>query len=101
MIYCLSCIFIFFFKDTATTEIYPYLHPLSLHDALPISARPGAAAAGPAGSRQYERRHGDLWVSASSSQFGRLYRLDPADGRVLAQFEMPAGTEDQIGRAHV
>src|SRR3546814_16865161 len=26
----------FFFKDTATTEIYPYLHPLSLHDALPI-----------------------------------------------------------------
>src|SRR2546430_14406118 len=31
----LSCIF-FFFNDTATTEIYT----LSLHDALPISARP-------------------------------------------------------------
>src|SRR5256885_3848002 len=29
----------FFFNDTATTEIYT----LSLHDALPISARPGAA----------------------------------------------------------
>src|SRR5258707_5030800 len=27
----------FFFNDTATTEIYT----LSLHDALPISARPG------------------------------------------------------------
>src|SRR3546814_18361104 len=27
----------FFFKDTATTEIYTYGHPLSLHDALPIS----------------------------------------------------------------
>src|SRR3546814_5769333 len=26
----------FFFKDTATTEIYTYLHTLSLHDALPI-----------------------------------------------------------------
>src|SRR3546814_13615573 len=26
----------FFFNDTATTKIYTYLHPLSLHDALPI-----------------------------------------------------------------
>src|SRR3546814_16276379 len=26
----------FFFKDPATTEIYTYLHPLSLHGALPI-----------------------------------------------------------------
>src|SRR3712207_6940881 len=29
------CLFIFFFNDTATTEIYT----LSLHDALPISPR--------------------------------------------------------------
>src|SRR5258705_1275956 len=29
------CMFIFFFNDTATTEIYT----LSLHDALPISSR--------------------------------------------------------------
>src|SRR3546814_11331361 len=27
----------FCFNDTATTEIYTYLHTLSLHDALPIS----------------------------------------------------------------
>src|SRR3546814_11166775 len=26
----------FYFKDTATTEIYTYGHTLSLHDALPI-----------------------------------------------------------------
>src|SRR3546814_1430723 len=26
----------YFFKDTATTEIYTYLHTLALHDALPI-----------------------------------------------------------------
>src|SRR3546814_4534094 len=32
-----------FFKDTATTEIYTYLHTLSLHDALPISRRAGTA----------------------------------------------------------
>src|SRR3546814_11612697 len=25
-----------FFNDTATTEIYTYVHTLSLHDALPI-----------------------------------------------------------------
>src|SRR3546814_18780468 len=28
----------FFVNDTPTTEIYTYLHTLSLHDALPISA---------------------------------------------------------------
>src|SRR3546814_20826658 len=29
-------IHVFFFTDTATTEIYTYLHTLSLHDALPF-----------------------------------------------------------------
>src|SRR3546814_538476 len=28
--------FVFFFNETATTEIYTYWHTLSLHDALPI-----------------------------------------------------------------
>ncbi|EDP63466.1 hypothetical protein BAL199_20825 [alpha proteobacterium BAL199] len=37
---------------------------------------------------------GTLWVSASSSQFGKLYRLDPANGDVLAEFAAPVGTED-------
>src|SRR5258708_38883477 len=32
-----SCVSLFFFNDTATTEIYT----LSLHDALPISQRSG------------------------------------------------------------
>src|SRR3546814_10894121 len=35
----------FFVNDTATTEIYPYLHTLSLHDALPISLSSYALAA--------------------------------------------------------
>src|SRR5213596_4272574 len=30
---------VFFFNDTATTEIYTRPYTLSLHDALPISAR--------------------------------------------------------------
>src|SRR3546814_12921150 len=33
----LMCNVIFFFNDPATPEIYTYGHPLSLHDALPIS----------------------------------------------------------------
>src|SRR3546814_14797194 len=38
---CPQCVFViwcyfFLFNDTATTEIYTYLHTLSLHDALPI-----------------------------------------------------------------
>src|ERR1022692_2461117 len=53
---CLSLVglvmFVFFFNDTATTEIYT----LSLHDALPISSRgpgwlrPGTGIAVPAGT---------------------------------------------------
>src|SRR6476646_11547889 len=39
----LSCIFFFFFNDTATTEIYT----LSLHDALPICRRPSCAVPRP------------------------------------------------------
>src|SRR4051795_13783779 len=43
------CLFLFFFNDTATTEIYT----LSLHDALPIcsrSVRGAPPGAGPTGS---------------------------------------------------
>src|SRR5881628_1438992 len=34
------CSFLFFFNDTATTEIYTSVNTLSLHDALPISGTP-------------------------------------------------------------
>src|SRR3546814_6077710 len=44
---------IFFFKDTAPTEIYPYGPTLSLHDALPIYLqRTGLAA------RRFHLPHG-------------------------------------------
>src|SRR3546814_7635198 len=39
----MSCNRFFLFNETATTEIYTYVHTLSLHDALPIY---------PAGGRQ-------------------------------------------------
>src|SRR2546422_2370086 len=47
----------FFFNDTATTEIYT----LSLHDALPISRRHGAAA-----------------LRSDARAGGRLHRAHPA-----------------------
>src|SRR5213595_593797 len=42
----LSLCFFFFFNDTATTEIYTTEDTLSLHDALPISARVVARGGG-------------------------------------------------------
>src|SRR3546814_20563142 len=46
----LICLCFFFFNDTATTEIYTYLHTLSLHDALPIwPLAPSEGSAGASG----------------------------------------------------
>src|SRR3546814_9262983 len=49
--YAFICCRFFFLNYTATTEIYTYGHTLSLHDALPISARaartPSGANSGP------------------------------------------------------
>jgi DNA-binding beta-propeller fold protein YncE len=38
-------------------------------------------------------RAGNLWVSASNSKWGKLYRLD-RQGQVQAEYQMPAGLED-------
>src|SRR6266568_9342678 len=66
---------LFFFIDTATTEIYT----LSLHDALPISlptgrprgCRPGPAAAAPAAMAPRSEEH----TSKLQSQFHLVCRL--------------------------
>src|SRR2546422_8248662 len=44
---------LFFFNDTATTEIYT----LSLHDALPISQGPAGPRSDPGEARQRAQRH--------------------------------------------
>src|SRR3546814_8794934 len=55
MVIVYACSFIlriFFFKDTAPTENYTYLHTLSLHDALPIcSPSPPSRTMPPPGRR--------------------------------------------------
>src|SRR5260370_32940253 len=52
----------FFFNDTATTEIYT----LSLHDALPISTRPGETALFPATVGDFN----DAWLAIVANEVG-------------------------------
>jgi len=39
-------------------------------------------------------QEGNLWVSQSSSKFGRLQKINPSTGEVLQSFPMMAGMED-------
>src|SRR5215204_5270268 len=55
-----SLVLVFFFNDTATTEIYT----LSLHDALPCSTR--TSPAGPPTSRSTTRSAESAWPRAES-----------------------------------
>src|SRR3712207_8581541 len=55
-------VYVFFFNDTATTEIYT----LSLHDALPISRRPGRRRRSPRPSScatSWTTSRGYTWTS--------------------------------------
>src|SRR3546814_13430768 len=98
---------VFFFNDTATTEIYTYLHTLSLHDALPIFAgradreaddvvaqeQPVGGAAHQPEQRQVRRqaaRRSDAFWQADVGVHDR-----PAVAR-----HREAG-QQEIGRAHV
>src|SRR5437763_4376912 len=62
MSHCLLFIIIFFFNDTATTEIYT----LSLHDALPIYGKLGGQAAVPEASGIWRDLTGNVNTLASN-----------------------------------
>src|SRR2546426_3766087 len=67
----LSSLFFFFFNDTATTEIYT----LSLHDALPISARSGRSGSRspwPPGKGRPARRRSRSVRSPPSGDFPQM-----------------------------
>src|SRR6056297_1559957 len=69
----------FFFKDTATTEIYTYCHTLSLHDALPIRRRMHCRR------ELFDERHGagiDDGMDGIEAQAVEVVIADPAH-RVL------------------
>src|SRR5258708_38916714 len=81
---------LFFFNDTATTEIYT----LSLHDALPIS--PESDDRRSTGPRH--RRARSALVGAPAAGAAVRDRAGPRRG--TARNRNPGG-EDEIGRAHV
>src|SRR3546814_6049177 len=58
----------FFFNDTATTEIYPYWHTLSLHDALPIY--PARTRLGRTGRRASRRRQAAEPLQGTATRSG-------------------------------
>src|SRR2546429_2737572 len=73
----------FFFNDTATTEIYT----LSLHDALPISGRPGPdrARSSPSSTR---------WPGCSTSSSRRGAR--PRDRRIWRSEEHTSELQSRL-----
>src|SRR3712207_1427623 len=104
--------YVFFFNDTATTEIYT----LSLHDALPISprqARPGAfdhLGTRPARAPEDYARHprlelrsalrvGEKDVTALVGLYGRLHPRGGRNGRGKRGAGGRVGPVDRPGRA--
>src|SRR3546814_13317369 len=74
---CVTCFCsVFFFNDTATTEIYTYLHTLSLHDALPISSI-GSGATSPTPSSISSGNH----VASGACMANRTRRRSARAGR--------------------
>src|SRR5688572_30983948 len=67
-----TCFFVFFFNDTATTEIYT----LSLHDALPISVaderRPAQGGSPPPRAGAFHRRAADRKSTRLNSSHSQI-----------------------------
>src|SRR5256886_10831000 len=84
---------LFFFNDTATTEIYT----LSLHDALPISAPPRCmppglrAAARAAPTRRRSHRRSEEHTSELQSQSNLVCRLLLEKKKQCCTISKPAG----------
>src|SRR3546814_13717649 len=91
---------LFFFTGTATTEIYTYLHTLSLHDALPISL-PGVAGSSLTKSPPLRKKKNAPLLHPPDRH---ALRFQQRRHSVRAD-QMPGADRDQqrpqIGRAHV
>src|SRR3546814_1561222 len=81
-------LYFFFFNDTATTEIYTYLHTRSLHDALPIS-RPAGRRAQSAHPRRYRGRY---WSAERPSPD---HRRDPASAPLRRPSPAPSSARSE------
>ena len=84
-------------KDAAKAR--GYFLPLSIfdkHDAATIdeSAASRSIPLPPEAQGAAFDRLGRLWISASSSRFGRLYQIDGDTGRIASSYTMVIGMED-------
>src|SRR2546430_13743701 len=102
--------FVFFFNDTATTEIYT----LSLHDALPIYAArrgdPRAPGAGPGGEDPGPRCRSEEHTSELQSQSNlvcrrlleqKKSRTETLDRHLLVHIQLGLGAVRDLGRSVV
>src|SRR3546814_17239049 len=94
----------FFFKDTATTEIYTYCHTLSLPDALPICGveiadRRPCVAAQQVGESAVVVQHGGVALQDESAIVG-LDSLVPATGAVVQQADAVPGPPERRIASH-
>src|SRR3546814_13045117 len=95
----LLCMFICFFNDTDTTEIYTYLHTLALHDARPISIE------------HIRHVHMAAWEGEEDAVLAKVFQdqaghadKEQQDGQVEEATVILLGRvlgKGQIGRAHV
>src|SRR3546814_18533755 len=94
--------FVFFFNDTATTEIYTYGHTPSRHDALPIwlparSSRPTRAAVVPAPHEEYdEPPHRDQSQQPGEEQSADDGKCVVAQHRQIGDDADACGDEEQL-----
>src|SRR3546814_14748577 len=91
----------FYLHDTATTEIYTYLHTLSLHDALPILSCRGRSQAPSSRSPNLPR----ALITGITGQDG-LYLGEFLAAKGYEVFGLVRGQSNpkvsiEIGRAHV
>ena len=100
---CFFCffLFVFFFNDTATTEIYT----LSLHDALPICRK---RPAGLQVQMNYRCKLSDGIATAAAAERNRTSTASDPNGVVESETVAPffnlntaASVSFEIGRAHV
>src|SRR3546814_6152445 len=91
-------VIIFFFKDTATTEIYTYGHTLSRRYALPIARPPCWAGWSPASRRAATSVPGRRWsCSRIASSDDSSDRPSVQEFEVRARTARPAWLADQNG----
>src|SRR3546814_7994870 len=95
----------FFFNDPATTEIYTYLHTLSLHDALPISNLERASSVPLLGTLLAERsRHPELLamyqervVAPRVAKLTRILERARAQGELGPEADIPIAIQLLLG----